>query len=119
VAVAELAEHSLVMFREGYDLRVATLQACARAGVSPRLLSEGGDMDCVLALVRAGLGAAVVPRLVLGDHPGLRAVPFAAPGLWRRVGLAYRRDRPLSRAAQALQSIVAELAGYEGAGALA
>ena len=56
---------SLVMFREGYDLRAVTLAACRDAGVEPRLVSQGGEMDGVLAFVAAGLGAAVVPAIAM------------------------------------------------------
>ena len=51
VRVADLDDLPLVMFREGYDLRAVTLAACRDAGVTPRLVSQGGEMDGVLAFV--------------------------------------------------------------------
>ncbi len=102
VRVRDLQALPLVMFREGYDLREATLAACAEAGVEPRLVSQGGEMDGVLAFVAAGLGAAVVPAIALPGGATLVAVPFAQPGLSRTVALAQRNDRPLARPAQAL-----------------
>src|SRR5580692_7205296 len=80
----------LVMFREGYDLRAVTLAACREAGVEPRLVSQGGEMDGVLAFVAAGLGAAVVPAIAMPAETTLRAVRFEAPGLSRTVALAHR-----------------------------
>ncbi|MEV7024209.1 LysR substrate-binding domain-containing protein, partial [Kitasatospora sp. NPDC093558] len=61
VRVAELRGRPLVMFREGYDVREATLAACRAAGFEPDFAVEGGEMDAVLGFVRAGLGPAVVP----------------------------------------------------------
>ncbi|MHB1536020.1 MAG: LysR family transcriptional regulator, partial [Acidimicrobiales bacterium] len=58
VALGELRHVPLVMFREGYDLRVSTLAACRQAGFEPKLALDGGEMDGVLALAGAGLGAA-------------------------------------------------------------
>jgi DNA-binding transcriptional LysR family regulator len=110
VAVAELDGLALVMFREGYDLREVTLAACRDAGVEPRLVSQGGEMDGVLAFVAAGLGAAVVPAIAMPSESKLRAIPFEGPGLSRTVALAHRADRPVPRAARAL---VAQLAALE------
>jgi DNA-binding transcriptional LysR family regulator len=102
VRVADLEGVSLVMFREGYDLRAVTLDACREAGVEPHLVSQGGEMDGVLAFVAAGLGAAVVPAIAMPSDGSLTAVPFTHPGLSRTVALAHRNDRPLPRPARAL-----------------
>jgi DNA-binding transcriptional LysR family regulator len=102
VRVADLDGLPLVMFREGYDLRAVTLAACRDAGVTPRLVSQGGEMDGVLAFVAAGLGAAVVPAIAMPAETTLSAIPFTSPGLGRTVALAHRGDRPIPRPAQAL-----------------
>ena len=100
--VRELDGLDLVMFREGYDLRTTTLDACREAGVHPRLVSQGGEMAGVLSFVAAGLGAAVVPAIALPADGSLVGVPFAAPSLVRTVALAQRGDRALARPARAL-----------------
>jgi len=109
VRVADLDGLPLVMFREGYDLRAVTLAACRDAGVQPRLVSQGGEMDGVLAFVAAGLGAAVVPAIAMPAESPLRAIPFGHPGLSRTVALAHRGDRPVPRPARALASQLAAL----------
>jgi DNA-binding transcriptional LysR family regulator len=107
VGVGDLDGLPLVMFREGYDLRDVTLAACREAGVTPRLVSQGGEMDGVLAFVAAGLGAAVVPAIAIPAESALVTVPFTRPGLSRTVALAHRDDRPVPRAAQALAAQLA------------
>jgi DNA-binding transcriptional LysR family regulator len=102
VHVRDLDGLDLVMFREGYDLRVVTLDACAEAGVSPHLVSEGGEMAGVLSFVAAGLGAAVVPAIALPRDSTLVGIPFTRPSLSRTVALAQRGDRTLARPARAL-----------------
>jgi DNA-binding transcriptional LysR family regulator len=109
VAMADLDGLPLVMFREGYDLRAVTLAACRDAGVEPRLVSQGGEMDGVLAFVAAGLGAAVVPAIAMPAESPLRAIPFTSPGLSRTVALAHRADRPVPRSARALADQLAGL----------
>jgi DNA-binding transcriptional LysR family regulator len=106
VRVRDLHGLPLVMFREGYDLRTVTLAACREAAVEPTLVSQGGEMDGVLALVRAGLGAAVVPAIALPAGRALVAIPFAQPALSRTVALARRNDRALARPALALADLL-------------
>jgi DNA-binding transcriptional LysR family regulator len=103
VRIADLRDQPLVMFRSGYDLRDATLQACRQAGFEPTFAVEGGEMDAVLSFVEAGLGVAVVPGTVLTNRPHLRATPLAPPGVMRTVALAHRRETVLTHAAQALR----------------
>jgi DNA-binding transcriptional LysR family regulator len=116
VGVGDLDGLPLVMFREGYDLRDVTLAACREAGVTPRLVSQGGEMDGVLAFVAAGLGAAVVPAIAIPAESALVIVPFTRPGLSRTVALAHRDDRPVPRAAQALAAQLAARGHEEAPG---
>ncbi|MFD8081099.1 LysR family transcriptional regulator [Kitasatospora sp. NPDC059722] len=102
VRVTELRGRPLVMFREGYDVREATLAACRAAGFEPEFAVEGGEMDAVLGFVRAGLGPAVVPGMVAA-RSGLGVTPFAGPGLGRTIAVAHGHEVPLTRAADALR----------------
>ncbi|GAB1821309.1 LysR family transcriptional regulator [Herbidospora sp. RD11066] len=103
--IDELRRRPLVMFRRGYDLREATLNACRQAGFEPRFAVEGGEMDAVLRFVEAGLGVAVVPSMVLDGRPGLVGAPLL-PGLRRTVALAHRKDVEPTRAAQAFRAVL-------------
>ncbi|WP_371477288.1 LysR family transcriptional regulator [Kitasatospora sp. NBC_00315] len=103
VRVAELRDRPLVMFREGYDLREATIGACRAAGFEPAFAVEGGEMDAVLGFVRAGLGPAVLPGMVAALS-GLAVAHFAGPGLGRTIALAHGQEVPPTRAAAALRA---------------
>lgn len=109
LAIGDLRDVPLVMFREGYDLRTTTEAACRAAGFAPTFAVEGGEMDGVLRLAAAGLGAAIVPSLVVPPHGELHAVRIVQPSLTRTIGLAHRRDRRLSRAGQELLETVRAL----------
>lgn len=91
MTVHELARRPLVVPRQGYDVREATLRAYADAGETPRFAVEGGEMDAVLRLVEAGTGVAVVPDLVFAGRPRLRRTVLT-PALYRTVALARRAD---------------------------
>lgn len=102
--IEDLRGRPMVMFRNGYDLRDATLAACRQAGFEPRFAVQGGEMDAVLRFVEAGLGVAVVPSMVLDGRPGLAGTPLAPPGLSRTIALAHRKDVEPTRAAQAFRT---------------
>jgi DNA-binding transcriptional LysR family regulator len=110
VRVADLRDTPMVMFRHGYDLRELTVAACRAEGFEPVFTVEGGEMDAVLGFVRAGLGLAVVPRMVAERAgTGLRVTPLARPGLRRTIALAHRSDVLPPRAARELQRVLVEL----------
>ncbi|MFD5040817.1 LysR family transcriptional regulator [Streptomyces sp. NPDC087894] len=107
VHIADLENEPLVMFRHGYDLRELTVAACRAEGFEPSFTVEGGEMDAVLGFVRAGLGIAVVPRMVaVRAGQGLRTTPLATPGLRRTIALAHRSDVEPPRAARELQRML-------------
>jgi DNA-binding transcriptional LysR family regulator len=113
VRVAELEGVPLVMFKDGYDLREATMDACHRAGFAPVLAVSGLEMDGALALAGAGVAAAVVPASVVPPEGPLRAVRFRDGRLRRTIGLASRKDRALSPAAVAFVAALRERMGVD------
>jgi DNA-binding transcriptional LysR family regulator len=117
LGVRELARRPLVIPRQGYDLREATLRICADAGVTPRIAVEGGELDAVLRLVEAGTGVAVVPDLVFSGRPRLRRTVLTPP-LFRTVALARRADLAPTHAVRAfretLLAFLADLSAGDG-----
>ncbi|GAA4564353.1 LysR substrate-binding domain-containing protein [Micromonospora coerulea] len=104
--ITDLRDQPLVMFREGYDLRDATLQACRDAGFEPTLSVDGGEMDAVLSFVEAGLGIALVPGIVVARRPGIRVTRLAPPGVRRTIAVARRRDVVPTHAGRELRRIL-------------
>ncbi|MVU76218.1 LysR family transcriptional regulator [Nocardia sp. ET3-3] len=113
--ITDLRDRPLVMFRQGYDIREATISACRQSGFEPRFAVEGGEMDAVLRFVEVGLGVAVVPSTVLAGRPGLRGIPLSGErtphrpgstehGLHRIVALAHRKDVARTHASAAFQA---------------
>ncbi|MGC4853492.1 LysR family transcriptional regulator [Micromonospora sp. DT4] len=104
--ITDLRDQPMVMFREGYDLRDATIQACRAAGFEPSFAVDGGEMDAVLSFVEAGLGIALVPGIVLARRPGVRITPLAPPGVRRTIAVARRRDVVPTHAGRELRRIL-------------
>ncbi|MET7807953.1 LysR family transcriptional regulator [Micromonospora chersina] len=108
VRITDLRDLPLVMFREGYDLRDATLQACRAAGFEPTLSVDGGEMDAVLSFVEAGLGIALVPGIVVARRAGIRVTRLVPPGVRRTIAVARRRDVVPTHAGRELRRILLE-----------
>lgn len=76
-------------------------------------------MDAVLGFVEAGLGIAVVPRMVADRRDTVRVTPFAGSEVHRTIGLAHRNDVEPPRAARELRRVLVDyLARAADAGAL-
>lgn len=110
IGLEQLARLPQIVFHESYDLRVTTEAAFRAAGLTPSVVLEGAEMDAVLRFVERGLGVAVVPAMVLLDRPALRSVRLTRPRLTRTVSLAHRSDVTLTRAAAAMQRVIAATA---------
>ena len=106
ITLAEVADRPQVLFHHGYDLREATSAAFDSAGLIPRVVVEGVEMDAALRFVERGLGVAIVPAMVLVDRPRLDSVPLVDPRLPRTVSLAKRADVRATRAASAMESTI-------------
>lgn len=79
--------------------RQVVLDACAAAGFAPAFRVEAQDYPTAMAVVAAGLGVTVLPRLALVALPaGACAVPLVDPTPTRRIGLRVRDDAATSPA---------------------
>jgi DNA-binding transcriptional LysR family regulator len=65
------------------------IRACQAAGFTPRIRHHADDFGAVLALVAAGQGVSLIPRLGVPDAPS--AVTLTALPCRRRIAIAYRK----------------------------
>lgn len=65
-------------------------------------------LSTVAGLILHGLGISLLPELTLSQfrHPELVTIPLAPPGISRPIHIIWRKDRPLSIAAQAMLELV-------------
>jgi DNA-binding transcriptional LysR family regulator len=111
ISIADLRDVPMIMFREGYDLRSATLDAFHNAGIPATVALDGAEMGSIRAFVAAGLGAAIVPSIVAADSHQLRILHLEPATLERKIRLVRPLQHRSSRAATALsQEITSYLA---------
>jgi DNA-binding transcriptional LysR family regulator len=107
VALEELLGEPFVVIPGTKAMHAVTALAAAR-GRSPLVALETDNLVSVARMVEAGLGVALVPRVMVGERRGWRAhlVPLKEPALRREVALVHRGAGYLTAAAAALRDAV-------------
>lgn len=104
--LASLADQSWVWVPEGQSPEHPIFAACLTAGFTPRIACVSGSAGGMQALVAAGLGIALLPRLALSPPPGTVIVELAEPRPTRTLALIWRSGEALSHAATAFMALL-------------
>ena len=84
-----------------------------RHGVEPHYVFRSNDNSAVQAMVRAGMGAAVLPLLAVDTRdPGVRVVPMSPGVPPRSILIATRRGRTLPAAARRFVELAGRTAAH-------
>jgi DNA-binding transcriptional LysR family regulator len=95
-----LRDEPLILFGEDTYTRRLILEQCARMGFKPRIVFTSSQIGTVVGLVRRGVGIAFFIEEIASRQKSIAVRPLAEP-LTLRSGLAWHRERYLSRAARA------------------
>jgi DNA-binding transcriptional LysR family regulator len=80
VPLASLAAEDWLLPGPETSCHELTRRACGAAGFVPRAVAQASDFSVITALVAAGAGAALVPRMALPEAlQGIRLHPLAEP----------------------------------------
>ncbi|MGY4665017.1 aminoethylphosphonate catabolism LysR family transcriptional regulator [Pseudomonas chlororaphis] len=101
VRLERLDQVIMVLREPGSITRRTFDQACAQAGVNPKVLLELDSREAVTEAVAAQLGVGVVSSLELSPDPRVRAVPIIGEGLLNRHMLGCMERRRELRLIQA------------------
>ncbi|MDA0565596.1 LysR family transcriptional regulator [Streptomonospora sp. S1-112] len=94
--LADLTGEEWICGAPGISNRVALEAAAEAEGVQVTVAYETRDYEVMLALIRAGVGIGLVPRMILDAAPsgGWVARPLAGVRLAREISLVHRRRPP-------------------------
>ena len=116
VPLATLAGQPFLAPRQGTSCAEMIQRACARAGFVPHVVARASDFAVLLALVAAGAGVTLVPRLAARWlPPRVRLVPPADP-VTRRVFTVSRRGGDRKPAVRVVLDALSAAAGPAAAG---
>lgn len=93
-ALADLAGEDFVWVPEGASPEHPFYAACIAVGFTPRIACVSGSATGMQALVAAGLGIALLPRLAIHPPAGVAVVELAAPRPTRTLAILWPDDGP-------------------------
>jgi DNA-binding transcriptional LysR family regulator len=103
VELRELSDTPFVLYRPEFALHGHILEACARAGFRPTVVSESSHWDFIVAMVAANIGVALLPNTICRrlSPRQVRAIKMTEPRIPWHVAMIWRRDRHASPATRA------------------
>lgn len=98
IQLADLRNEEFVLFPDGYILNKVVVDACQSVGFTPKVSSEGEDMDALKGLVAAGIGVTLLPESAFYDSTPRRTVKLSLtePSFTRNVGVIFPINRELA-----------------------
>lgn len=110
IALGQLADTPFLLYQQSFTLNDRLLLACQQAGFIPREGGRSGQADFLAALVAAGQGVVLLPRVVARGllRQGVVCLPLREPDLRWDIAFIWRRGAYLSRAAQAWLQLLKE-----------
>ncbi len=111
IGLEELADTPFLLYQRSFVLNDRLHQACQQLGFTPREGGRSGQADFLAALVAAGQGVVLLPRLVARGlvREGVILRPLRAPDYLRwDIAFIWREGAYLSKAAQAWLALLRE-----------
>jgi DNA-binding transcriptional LysR family regulator len=112
IELAALTEETLICMPAGSGIRTIFDDACAAAGLRPRVALEATNPQMLAQLAIRGLGVALVPESTARENADLlHELTIVRPTLRGRLAMAWRADGPRSTAARTLVAHVRTATG--------
>ena len=96
----DIANANLIVMKQGSYLRQIVQDRFHAINVKPNIVLESGQITTIKGLVAHGVGIAFLLDFIAEDQSNLSAVPLEEP-IFVDIGLAWKKDRYVSKAAQA------------------
>ena len=103
VNAADLEAERFILMKDGHCLGDQVLGFCNRRDFHPQVSFRSAQIETIRALVRAGIGISLIPRMAAGETRGERLTyrSLCPPRPQRSVAVVWPRARPPGRTAQA------------------
>lgn len=105
VGFEQLQEEPFVLLKEEFFHRQLVLDECARHGFAPHIVFSSNQIETIKAMVASNVGVSFLMNMVVRNHPNLIGVSLAEP-LSITIGLAWKKGKYLSKAAQAFSDFI-------------
>lgn len=99
IAAEDLRDTNLIMLKEGSYLRNVVLNKCKANNIEPNIILESNQIETIKGLIAKDVGVSFLLDFIVKDTPNFVTRPLSEP-IYVDVGLAWKKDRYISRAAQ-------------------
>lgn len=108
IDLLELKEEPFILFPKGYILEKLVNDACEKDGFTPKVHTEGEDLDAIKGMVSAGIGITLLPKIALYNQQNeyIKQVPVHSKYLKRNVGMITPRTRELGASEKVFRQFV-------------
>lgn len=109
VSFAELQNEPFILLKEDTYHRQVVLEECRRYGFEPNIVLSSSQVDTIRGLVAKGVGVTFLLDRIAARDSQVHCIHLAEP-LTIEIGLAWKKDRYLSKASQAFVEFMSTLA---------
>ena len=103
IPFARLRDQPFIMFREDTYSRKMILDECTQNRFTPRIVFTSSQIETVMGMVGHGVGISFLLDTIVTKYPEVVGRPLSKP-LLLEAGLAWSKDRYLSKAARLLMN---------------
>ena len=100
ISLHDIEDVNLIMLKDGSFLRKLLLDTFKQESITPDIVLESNQIETIKGLIASGAGIAFLLDFIVEETPGIVTLPFDKP-VFVDVGLAWKKDRYVSKAAQA------------------
>ena len=100
ITLQDIENQNLIMLKDGSFLRKLMLDTFKQESITPDIVLESNQIETIKGLIASGAGIAFLLDFIVEETPGIVTLPFDKP-VFVDVGLAWKKDRYVSKAAQA------------------
>lgn len=100
ISAKDIARSDLIMMKEGSYLREILQDRLRQLKLTPNVVLESSQIVTIKGLVSHGVGIAFLLDFICESTEGMAAIPLSDP-IFVDIGLAWKKDRYVSKAAQA------------------
>ncbi len=108
VSLAELKGEPFILFKESSYHRKLILEQCKEYGFTPNIILTSDQIETMKGLVAKGIGICFLIETIAFKNKDFAGIPLAET-LHIEFGLAWKKDKYLSRASQAFIKFMTEL----------
>lgn len=107
ISSEDISRSNLIMMKEGSYLREILQGRLRQWGIAPNVVLESSQIVTIKGLVAHGVGIAFLLEFISESTSEIKSIPFEEP-IYVDIGLAWKKDRYVSKAAQAFIDFCSE-----------